>query len=225
MKKALKVSEDHESGMEAPSESSKVPWGRGRGKLKSPRVLEALSTTRLRAIRYAREVEGLVQFVALDNDKGWSWNIFHLWKRAGETLNSMVQLQVQRWNQTLSMLEYICLQLTHPKEFDMDIMFLRLILILMAHHLCSWTLRFTLFDSGSDVDICGMTSCVSVSVAGMLILEEAISSVQTDLLDEEKENVEEDLVIAMLYDEYVVASGTGIINELSMPIRQRIHPE
>ncbi|PWA72926.1 hypothetical protein CTI12_AA265720 [Artemisia annua] len=35
----------------------------------------------------------------------------------------------------------------------------------------------TLFDSGLDVDICGMTSCVSVSAAGMLRLEEAVSGV------------------------------------------------
>ncbi|CAN1319725.1 Probable tRNA (guanine(26)-N(2))-dimethyltransferase 1 [Linum perenne] len=40
-----------------------------RGELKPPRVLEALSASGLRALRYAREIEGIGQVVALDNDK------------------------------------------------------------------------------------------------------------------------------------------------------------
>nr|GLL39138.1 probable tRNA (guanine(26)-N(2))-dimethyltransferase 1 [Ipomoea trifida] len=42
--------------------------GKGR-ELKPPRVLEALSASGLRALRYAREVEEVGQVVALDNDK------------------------------------------------------------------------------------------------------------------------------------------------------------
>ncbi|MQL72924.1 hypothetical protein Taro_005276 [Colocasia esculenta] len=37
--------------------------------LKPPKVLEALAASGLRALRYAREVEGIGQIVALDNDK------------------------------------------------------------------------------------------------------------------------------------------------------------
>lgn len=47
--------------------------------------MQALSATGLRAIRYAREVEGLGQVVALDNDKGWSWNIFVICMRRNST--------------------------------------------------------------------------------------------------------------------------------------------
>ncbi|XP_022880647.1 probable tRNA (guanine(26)-N(2))-dimethyltransferase 2 [Olea europaea var. sylvestris] len=43
--------------------------GKGQGELKPPRVLEALSASGLRALRYAREVDGIGQVVALDNDK------------------------------------------------------------------------------------------------------------------------------------------------------------
>ncbi|CAA2987312.1 probable tRNA (guanine(26)-N(2))-dimethyltransferase 2 [Olea europaea subsp. europaea] len=42
--------------------------GKGQGELKPPRVLEALSASGLRALRYAREVDGIGQVVALDND-------------------------------------------------------------------------------------------------------------------------------------------------------------
>ncbi|XP_009624965.1 tRNA (guanine(26)-N(2))-dimethyltransferase 1-like isoform X3 [Nicotiana tomentosiformis] len=43
--------------------------GKDREELKPARVLEALSASGLRALRYAREVEGIGQVVALDNDK------------------------------------------------------------------------------------------------------------------------------------------------------------
>ncbi|XP_072958047.1 tRNA (guanine(26)-N(2))-dimethyltransferase 1-like [Typha angustifolia] len=42
---------------------------KGLGELKAPKVLEALAASGLRAIRYAREVEGIGQVIALDNDK------------------------------------------------------------------------------------------------------------------------------------------------------------
>ncbi|GAB4826487.1 hypothetical protein Ancab_033382 [Ancistrocladus abbreviatus] len=58
---------------DAPSNVSGEPVegtdSRVRRELKPPRVLEALSASGLRALRYAREVEGIGQVVALDNDK------------------------------------------------------------------------------------------------------------------------------------------------------------
>nr|GEV79919.1 tRNA (guanine(26)-N(2))-dimethyltransferase [Tanacetum cinerariifolium] len=83
MKKASKVLEDPVSNgksKETPQDEprgtpKKVSEGGGRGELKPHRVLEALSATGLRAIRYACEVEWLGQVVALDNDKDWSWYI------------------------------------------------------------------------------------------------------------------------------------------------------
>ncbi|KAK9106541.1 hypothetical protein Syun_022552 [Stephania yunnanensis] len=50
-------------------ESSTMREGKGRGEIKPLRVLEALAASGLRALRYAREVEGIGQVVALDNDK------------------------------------------------------------------------------------------------------------------------------------------------------------
>ncbi|KAK1268970.1 putative tRNA (guanine(26)-N(2))-dimethyltransferase 1 [Acorus gramineus] len=57
-----KLSEDTNSGPRTPS-------AKGHGELKPPRVLEALAASGLRAIRYAREVDGIGQVIALDNDK------------------------------------------------------------------------------------------------------------------------------------------------------------
>ncbi|KAG9159810.1 hypothetical protein Leryth_007817 [Lithospermum erythrorhizon] len=57
--------QDEPSGLS--EELVKNPEGRIR-ELKQPRVLEALSASGLRALRYAREVEGIGQVVALDND-------------------------------------------------------------------------------------------------------------------------------------------------------------
>ncbi|CAN1780851.1 Probable tRNA (guanine(26)-N(2))-dimethyltransferase 1 [Linum perenne] len=60
-------------------EMVKTMEGKARGELKPPRVLEvlvlslmecALSASGLRALRYAREIEGINQVVALDNDEG-----------------------------------------------------------------------------------------------------------------------------------------------------------
>ncbi|KAJ0244627.1 hypothetical protein HA466_0192320 [Hirschfeldia incana] len=53
---------------EGPSSASKGPEGVARSELKPPKVLEALSASGLRALRYAREIEGIGQVVALDND-------------------------------------------------------------------------------------------------------------------------------------------------------------
>ncbi|CAN6804599.1 unnamed protein product [Brassica oleracea] len=51
-----------------PSSASKKPEGVALRGLKPPKVLEALSASGLRALRYAREIEGIGQVVALDND-------------------------------------------------------------------------------------------------------------------------------------------------------------
>ncbi|KAJ7971113.1 tRNA (guanine(26)-N(2))-dimethyltransferase [Quillaja saponaria] len=88
--------------------------GKACGELKPLRVLEALSASGLRALRYAREVDDIGQVVALDNDKGGIEFILYIsshcqLKLAEGTSSLMVRLHVQRWNHTLLMLEYICL--------------------------------------------------------------------------------------------------------------------
>ncbi|GMN44517.1 hypothetical protein TIFTF001_013710 [Ficus carica] len=62
-----KASHDEPCGIS--EEHAKTTEGNGLAQLKPPRVLEALSASVLRALRYAREVEGIGQVVALDNDK------------------------------------------------------------------------------------------------------------------------------------------------------------
>lgn len=51
------------------NESTNSASGKGQRELREPRVLEALSASGLRALRYAREVDGIGQIVAVDNDK------------------------------------------------------------------------------------------------------------------------------------------------------------
>ncbi|WZY74477.1 hypothetical protein YC2023_006717 [Brassica napus] len=51
-----------------PSSASKKTEGAALRGLQPPKVLEALSASGLRALRYAREIEGIGQVVALDND-------------------------------------------------------------------------------------------------------------------------------------------------------------
>ncbi|CAH8313272.1 unnamed protein product [Eruca vesicaria subsp. sativa] len=53
---------------DGPSSASKKPEGVALRELQPPKVLEALSASGLRALRYAREIEGIGQVVALDND-------------------------------------------------------------------------------------------------------------------------------------------------------------
>ncbi|CAI9272626.1 unnamed protein product [Lactuca saligna] len=125
-KKAMKESEDHDSGLEAPSgttasngksngESEKMPHGeepeaKFRGELKPPRVLEALSATGLRALRYAREVEGIGQVVALDNDKASVEACRRNIKFNGSVASAKVESNLA---------DARVYMLTHPKEFDM----------------------------------------------------------------------------------------------------------
>ncbi|KAJ4886321.1 putative tRNA (guanine(26)-N(2))-dimethyltransferase 2 [Raphanus sativus] len=53
---------------EGQSSASRNTEGAARRELQPPKVLEALSASGLRALRYAREIEGIGQVVALDND-------------------------------------------------------------------------------------------------------------------------------------------------------------
>ncbi|GLT61976.1 hypothetical protein SLA2020_346460 [Shorea laevis] len=83
--------------------------GKVRGQLKPPRVLEALSASGLRALRYAREVEGIGQVVALDNDKGAVEACQRNIKFNGSVACAKVESHLA---------DARVYMLTHPKEFD-----------------------------------------------------------------------------------------------------------
>ncbi|KAG6396146.1 hypothetical protein SASPL_142288 [Salvia splendens] len=78
-------------------------------KLKPPRVLEALSASGLRALRYAREVEGIGKVVALDNDKASVESCRRNIKLNGSVAISKVESHL---------VDARVYMLTHPKEFD-----------------------------------------------------------------------------------------------------------
>ncbi|XP_027076465.1 tRNA (guanine(26)-N(2))-dimethyltransferase 2-like [Coffea arabica] len=82
---------------------------KSRGGLKPPRVLEALSASGLRALRYAREVEGIGQVVALDNDKVSVEACQRNIKFNGSVACSKVESHLA---------DARVYMLTHPKEFD-----------------------------------------------------------------------------------------------------------
>ncbi|CAL9014206.1 unnamed protein product [Prunus brigantina] len=90
-------------------ELNKVTEGKGRVELKPPRVLEALSASGLRALRYAREVEGIGQVVALDNDKVSVEACRRNIKFNGSVACSKVESHLADARVHM---------LTHPKEFD-----------------------------------------------------------------------------------------------------------
>ncbi|KAK9272924.1 hypothetical protein L1049_003303 [Liquidambar formosana] len=90
-------------------EQVKTTEGKGRGELKPPRVLEALSASGLRALRYAREVEGIGQVVALDNDKASVEACKRNIKFNGSVACSKVESNLA---------DARVYMLTHPKEFD-----------------------------------------------------------------------------------------------------------
>ncbi|KAI9153493.1 hypothetical protein LWI28_012240 [Acer negundo] len=79
------------------------------GQLKPPRVLEALSASGLRALRYAREVEGISQVVALDNDKVSVEACRRNIKFNGSLACSKVESHLA---------DARVYMLSHPKEFD-----------------------------------------------------------------------------------------------------------
>ncbi|CAN1319719.1 Probable tRNA (guanine(26)-N(2))-dimethyltransferase 2 [Linum perenne] len=87
-----------------------------RGELKPPRVLEALSlypqalsASGLRALRYAREIEGIGQVVALDNDKSSVEACRRNIKFNGAVALSKVESILA---------DARVYMMTHPKEFD-----------------------------------------------------------------------------------------------------------
>ncbi|CAL0299088.1 unnamed protein product [Lupinus luteus] len=78
--------------------------------LKPARVLEALSASGLRALRYAREVEGIGQVVALDNDSASVEACRRNIKFNGSVAVSKVESHLA---------DARVYMLTHPNEFDM----------------------------------------------------------------------------------------------------------
>ncbi|XP_049366997.1 probable tRNA (guanine(26)-N(2))-dimethyltransferase 1 [Solanum verrucosum] len=77
--------------------------------LKPARVLEALSASGLRALRYAREVEGIGQVVALDNDKVSVESCRRNIRFNGSVACSKLESHLA---------DARVYMLTHPKEFD-----------------------------------------------------------------------------------------------------------
>ncbi|KAA3474654.1 putative tRNA (guanine(26)-N(2))-dimethyltransferase 2 [Gossypium australe] len=136
----INIEKSNEQGLEekpnedpctASEEQVKIE-GKARGKLKPPRVLEALSASGLRALRYAREVEGIGQVVALDNDKGAVEACQRNIKFNGSVACSKVESHLA---------DARVYMLTHPKEFDVvrDLLFYSKA-TLYAHlnlHVCS----------------------------------------------------------------------------------------
>ncbi|KAL0431789.1 UNVERIFIED_CONTAM: putative tRNA (guanine(26)-N(2))-dimethyltransferase 2 [Sesamum radiatum] len=82
---------------------------KGPKELKPPLVLEALSASGLRSIRYAREVDGIGQVVALDNNKACVEACRRNIKFNGSMACSKVESQLA---------DARVYMLTHPKEFD-----------------------------------------------------------------------------------------------------------
>ncbi|TQE00213.1 hypothetical protein C1H46_014131 [Malus baccata] len=99
----------HNEPCSVSEEPEKVTEGKWRGELKPPRVLEALSASGLRALRYAREVEGIGQVVALDNDKDAVEACRRNIKFNGSVACSKVESHLADARVHM---------LTHPKEFD-----------------------------------------------------------------------------------------------------------
>ncbi|KAL2896112.1 hypothetical protein RDABS01_037896 [Bienertia sinuspersici] len=86
---------------------SNATQGKFQQELKPPRVLEALSASGLRALRYAREVEGIGQVVALDNDKASVEACQRNIKLNGSVASSKVEANLA---------DARVYMLTHPKE-------------------------------------------------------------------------------------------------------------
>eukprot|EP00262_Sarcandra_glabra_P005380 TRINITY_DN1689_c0_g1_i1.p1 TRINITY_DN1689_c0_g1~~TRINITY_DN1689_c0_g1_i1.p1 ORF type:complete len:595 (-),score=118.04 TRINITY_DN1689_c0_g1_i1:82-1866(-) len=102
-----------EHSQDDPSDNSKeqlkTASGKGRGELKPPRVLEALAASGLRALRYSREVEGIGQVIAIDNDKASIEACKRNIKFNGSVACSKVEPHLA---------DARVYMLTHQKEFD-----------------------------------------------------------------------------------------------------------
>lgn len=93
-----------------PEEQKENVEGKERRDAKPIRVLEALSASGLRALRYAREVEGIGQVVALDNDKASVEACRRNIKFNGSIACAKVESHLT---------DARVYMLTHPNEFDM----------------------------------------------------------------------------------------------------------
>ncbi|KAJ8478405.1 hypothetical protein OPV22_022132 [Ensete ventricosum] len=87
----------------------RIPSWKGSQELKAPRVLEALAASGLRALRYAREVDGIGQVIALDNDKASIEACKRNIKFNGSVACSKVEAHLA---------DARVYMLTHQKEFD-----------------------------------------------------------------------------------------------------------
>ncbi|CAL9058101.1 unnamed protein product [Musa banksii] len=87
----------------------RMPSWKGSQELKAPRVLEALAASGLRALRYAREVDGIGQVIALDNDKASIEACKRNIKFNGSVACSKVEAHLA---------DARVYMLTHQKEFD-----------------------------------------------------------------------------------------------------------
>ncbi|KAH7689953.1 tRNA methyltransferase Trm1 protein [Dioscorea alata] len=87
----------------------KSPSVKEHQELKEPMVLEALAASGLRAIRYAQEVEGIGQVIALDSDKA----SVDACKRNIQFNGSVASSKVE-----VHLVDARVYMLTHPKEFD-----------------------------------------------------------------------------------------------------------
>ncbi|XP_074379991.1 tRNA (guanine(26)-N(2))-dimethyltransferase 2-like [Apium graveolens] len=92
------------------SEEPRETQEKVRKELKPPRVLEALSASGLRALRYAREVEGIGKVVAVDNDPA----SVEACKRNIAFNGSVAAAKVDS-----ELADARVYMLTHPNEFDM----------------------------------------------------------------------------------------------------------
>ncbi|XP_057447743.1 tRNA (guanine(26)-N(2))-dimethyltransferase 2-like [Lotus japonicus] len=102
---SVKITEECRSG----EEQIDLLEGKGRKELKPPIVLEALSASGLRALRYAREIEGIGQVVALDNDAASVEACRRNIKFNGSVAVSKVESHLA---------DARVYMLTHPNEFD-----------------------------------------------------------------------------------------------------------
>ncbi|XP_010553959.1 PREDICTED: probable tRNA (guanine(26)-N(2))-dimethyltransferase 2 isoform X2 [Tarenaya hassleriana] len=102
------ISLDEKSGVS--EKSSKTTESTTQMGPKPPRVLEALSASGLRALRYALEVEEIGQVVALDNDKASVEACQRNIKFNGSVASSKIESHLA---------DARVYMLTHPKEFDM----------------------------------------------------------------------------------------------------------
>ncbi|VAH26420.1 unnamed protein product [Triticum turgidum subsp. durum] len=101
--------EQHADGLDPATTGSEDTALREESSLKAPKVLEALAASGLRAIRYALEVDGIGEVIALDNNEvaieSCKRNIYH----NGILASSKVVPHLA---------DARIYMLTHPKEFD-----------------------------------------------------------------------------------------------------------